>query len=258
MPKGLLGRKLGMTRIFDDKGAMVTVTVIEAGPCAVLQVKTEKEEPTKKGYRAIQLGFAERFTPEQWTRLQKLDAEKKRRTGNWKDVTQPELGHLKKTGKGASPKRFIREVLLEAGETYEAGQKIGVEVLEGWKVVDIIGTSKGRGTQGTIRRHHFKRGPASHGTKNIRGPGSVGQKTFPGRTHKGQRMYGHMGAARATVKNLPVVKIDKEKNLLLVEGGIPGPTGGFVVIRKATCPKIKREVVQPVSAAAAAKAVGKK
>ncbi len=234
MPKALLGRKIGMTRVFDEKGTMVPVTVIEAGPCAVLQVKGEDKEPEKKGYRAIQLGYAERFTPEQWERLKKLVQEKKRWTTNWKNVTRPEIGHLLKTGQGASPKRFVREVELEDGEAFEAGQQVTLEALEGVKWVDVIGTSKGRGFQGTVRAHHFKRGPAAHGTKNVRQPGSVGQKTFPGRTLRGQRMYTHMGNARATVKNLTVVKLDKEKNLILVEGGVPGPNGGYVMIRKSS------------------------
>jgi large subunit ribosomal protein L3 len=235
MPEGLLGKKLGMTRVFNDKGAMVPVTVIEAGPCAVLQVKT----PEKEGYRGIQLGFGERFTGEQWDRVQKKHAEGKLK-GNLKDVTRPELGHLKATGKGASPKRFVKEVHYYEGETYEAGQQLGVEVLEAWKVVDVIGTSKGRGFSGTIKAHHFNRGRASHGSKNTRRPGSVGQKTFPGRSHPGKRLYKHLGAAKATVRNLQIVKIDKEKNIVLVEGAVPGPTGAFVVVRKARATRVKQ------------------
>lgn len=235
MPNGLLGKKLGMTRVFDEKGAMVPVTVIEAGPCAILQVKT----PDKEGYRAIQLGFGERFTGEQWERIQKKSGEGKLK-GNLKDVTRPEMGHLKATGKGASPKRYVKEVIYADGETFEAGGSVTVEICEAWKKVDVIGTSKGRGFAGTIKAHHFNRGRTSHGSKNTRRPGSVGQKTFPGRTHPGKRMYRHLGDARATVRNLSVVKVDKEKNLLLVEGAVPGPTGAFVMVRKARATRVKQ------------------
>jgi large subunit ribosomal protein L3 len=224
-----------MTRVFNEKGAMVPVTVIEAGPCAVLQVKT----PEKEGYRGIQLGFDEHFSGEQWERVSKKLGEGKL-SGHLKGVTRPELGHLKTTGKGASPKRFVREVHYFEGEAFEAGQAVGVEVVEAWKVVDVIGTSKGRGFAGTIKAHHFNRGRASHGSKNTRRPGSVGQKTFPGRSHPGKRLYKHLGNKRATVRNLTVVKVDKEKNLLLVEGAVPGPTGGFVVVRKARATKVKQ------------------
>jgi large subunit ribosomal protein L3 len=214
---------------------MVPVTVIEAGPCAVLQVKT----PEKEGYRGIQLGFGERFTGEQWERIKQKKAEGKLK-GYLKGVSRPELGHLAETGKGASPKRFVKEVRYAEGESFEPGQTIGVEVVEGWKVVDVIGTSKGRGYAGTVKAHHFNRGRTSHGSKNTRRPGSVGQKTFPGRTHPGKRLYKHLGAVRATVRNLAVVKVDKEKNLILVHGAVPGPTGGFLVVRKARATKVKQ------------------
>lgn len=235
MPEGLLGRKLGMTRVFTEKGAMVPVTVIEAGPCAVLQVKTVEKE----GYRGLQLGFGERLTGEQWERVQKKAAEGKLK-GHLKGISMPELGHLKATANGASPKRFVKEVHYFEGETYAPGQTVTVEICEPWKVVDVIGTSKGRGYAGTIKAHHFNRGRTSHGSKNTRRPGSVGQKTFPGRTHPGKRLYKHLGNARATVRNLSVVKVDKEKNLLLVEGAVPGPNGGFVTIRKARATKVKQ------------------
>jgi large subunit ribosomal protein L3 len=235
MPTGLLGKKLGMTRVFNEKGSMVPVTVIEAGPCTVLQVKT----PEKEGYRGLQLGFGDRYTGEQWERVQKRFAEKKLK-GNIKDVTWPELGHLKTTAKGASPKRYVKEVEYADGETFEAGATLGVEVCETWTKVDVIGTSKGRGFAGTIKAHHFNRGRASHGSKNTRRPGSVGQKTFPGRTHPGKRLYKHLGDAKATVRNLTIVKLDKEKNLLLIEGAVPGPTGGFVLVRKAKAMRVSK------------------
>ncbi len=235
MPEGLLGKKLGMTRIFDEKGAMVPVTVIEAGPCAVLQVKT----PEKEGYRGIQLGFEDRFTGGQWERVKQKLAEGKLK-GYLKGVTRPELGHCLQTAKGVSPKRFVREVRYFEGESFEPGQTVGLEVAEGWKVVDVIGRSKGRGFAGTIKAHGFNRGRTSHGSKNTRRPGSVGQKTFPGRTHRGKRLYKHLGAVQATVRNLAVVKVDKEKNLILVHGAVPGPNGGYVVVRKARATKVKQ------------------
>ncbi len=233
MPTGILGKKLGMTRVFDEKGAMVPVTVIEAGPCPVLQVKEPKAKPEKDpqnpNYRALALGFGDKMTPEQWDRVRKNEGKLK---GSQKGLKRPMLGLLKKAG-WVSLKRFVKEVPIEAGETWKPGDVVTVAVAEGWRKVDVVGTSKGRGTQGTIRRHHFKRGPAAHGTKNIRQPGSVGMKSFPGRTLKGKRLYGRMGNAQATVRSLRVVKLDKEKNLLLVEGAVPGPTGGFLVVRKA-------------------------
>ena len=228
MPEGLLGKKVGMTRVFDDKGAMVPVTVIEAGPCAVLQVKT----PEKEGYRGLQLGFEERLSGEQWERVRKKYAEGKLQ-GHLKGLKRPMLGHLKTTARGASPKRFIREVRYFEGENFEPGQSLTVAVCEGWKKVDVIGVSKGRGTAGTVKAHGFAMGPRAHGTKNIRQPGSVGQKTFPARTFPGKRMYKHLGAVRSTVRNLNVVKLDPERNLILVEGAVPGPNGGYLVVRKA-------------------------
>lgn len=228
MPNGLLGKKLGMTRVFDDKGAMVPVTVIEAGPCPVLEVKTEE----KHGYRAIQLGLGDRYTGEQWERVRRKHQEGKL-AGNLKGVTRPELGHYLGTAGGESPKRFVKEVRYGEGESFQVGQAVTAEVVEAWPVVDVIGTSKGRGFAGTIKAHHFNRGRTSHGSKNTRKPGSVGQKTFPGRTHPGKRLCKHLGDARATVRNLRVVKVDREKNLVLLEGAVPGPTGGFLVIRQA-------------------------
>jgi len=233
MPNALLGKKLGMTRVFTEKGVMLPVTVIEAGPCAILQVKTAEKE----GYRALQLGFSDRFTGEQWERITKKQAEGKLQ-GCLKGVTRQNLGHLKETAKGASPKRFVKEVAYGEKETFEAGAVVTCEIVEAWKQVDVIGTSKGRGFAGTIKAHHFNRGRASHGSKNTRRPGSIGQKTFPGRTHPGKKMYTHLGDARATVRNLNVVKVDKEKNLILVEGAVAGPTGAFVIVRKAKASRV--------------------
>ncbi|RME69947.1 MAG: 50S ribosomal protein L3 [Planctomycetota bacterium] len=234
MPQALLGKKLGMTRIFDDQGNMLPVTVIEAGPCAVLQVRT----PERDGYRALQLGFDERMTPEQWERVKKRLAEGKPLRGNLKGLTRPEIGHLQKTAGGESPKRFVKEVPVDDGESWSVGDRVTVEVAAEWKKVDVVGTSKGKGLQGTMKAHNFGSGPRSHGSKNQRLPGSIGMAATPKRVLKGQRMYTRLGGKRATVRNLDVVKVDPERNLLLVKGAIPGPRGGYVVIRKAVAARV--------------------
>jgi len=202
--KGILGKKLSMTQIWNEAGEVVPVTVILAGPCTVLQVKTKDND----GYRALQLGF-----------------------GDKRKATKPLLGHFKKSN--AKPKAFVREVPIDESDAFEAGQTVTVEVLAAVKKVDVIGTSKGRGFQGCVKRHNFNRGPVTHGTKNTREPGSSGQNTSPGHVWKGKRMSGHMGAERKTVRNLDVVKVEKEQNLLYLRGGVPGPNGGFVYIRPA-------------------------
>ncbi|HID23123.1 MAG TPA: 50S ribosomal protein L3 [Planctomycetaceae bacterium] len=203
---GLLGRKVGMTQIFREDGTAVPVTVIEAGPCTVLQVRT----PERDGYNAVQLGF--------------LDKDRRR-------ATRPERGHVAKVH--AEPKRFVREIRQDEPVPYEAGEELTVEVFKDVKAVDVTGTSKGRGTAGVMKRHGFHGLPASHGVKRKhRSPGSIGMCTDPGRILKGTRKAGHMGAARCTVRNLKVVDIIPEKNLLLVRGGVPGPNGGFLIIRE--------------------------
>ncbi|GIW71429.1 MAG: 50S ribosomal protein L3 [Planctomycetota bacterium] len=237
MPTAILGKKLGMTRVFDEAGNMLPVTVIEAGPCAVLQVRT----PERDGYRAVQLGFDDRFTGEQWERIQKKASEGRGRLhGHLKGLTRPLLYHYLKTARGETPKRFVREVELLPDEALEPGQRVTVEVAAEWKKVDVIGTSKGRGTAGTMRAHGFGSGPRSHGSKNQRLPGSIGAATFPGRVLKGKRMYTRLGGQRATVRNLDVVKIDPEHNLILVRGGVPGPRGGYVVVRRAVACRTER------------------
>jgi len=211
---GLLGRKIGMTQIFKPDGTAVPVTVIEAGPCTVLQVRTKERD----GYQAVQLGF--------------LD--KPRRV-----ATRPERGHVAKVG--AEPKRFIREIRQDEPVPYKEGEQLTVELFRNVEAVDVTGTSKGRGTAGVMKRHGFHGLPASHGVKRKhRSPGSIGMCTDPGRVLKGTRMAGHMGAARCTVRNLKVVDIDPKKNLLLVRGAVPGPNGGFLIIRE-TNMKRKRE-----------------
>ena len=209
MKAGLLGRKIGMTQIFQEDGTIVPVTVLECGPCTVLQVKT----PDKDGYSALQLGF--------------LD---KRR----KSATAAERGHAKTAS--AEPKRYVREIRQEspaAIEGYEAGMILTVDLFADIKSVDVIGISKGRGFAGVIKRHGFKGLRASHGVKRMhRHPGSSGPSADPSRTFPGVRKPGHYGVSKVTSKNLKVVKIDAESNLLLVRGAVAGPNGGFVTVRQ--------------------------
>jgi large subunit ribosomal protein L3 len=209
MRVGLLGRKVGMTQIFEADGTAVPVTVLECGPCTVLQVRTEEHD----GYAAVQLGFAD----------------KKR-----KSATQAERGHARKVD--SEPKRYIREIRQESGKDLAgvtAGQTLTVEVFNAIKAVDVIGTSKGRGYSGVVKRHGFKGLRASHGVKRMhRHPGSSGPSADPAHTRKGIRKPGQYGHARITVRNLRVVRIDPANNLLLVRGAVPGPNGGFLTIRQ--------------------------
>lgn len=209
MRVGLLGRKIGMTQIYLEDGTAVPVTVLECGPCTVLQVRTEETD----GYAAVQLGFAD----------------KKRKSAN-----QAERGHARKVD--AEPKRFIREIRQASdaavGEM-KAGQTLTVEVFNEIGRVDVIGTSKGRGYSGVVKRHGFKGLRASHGVKRMhRHPGSSGPSADPARTRKGIRKPGQYGNARITVRNLKVVRVDPTNNLLLVRGAVPGPNGGFLTVRQ--------------------------
>lgn len=205
MIRGMLGKKLGMTQVYDQKGVARGVTVLAVGPCTVLQVKKVEGD----GYEAVQLGF-----------------EDKRRSL----AKKPESGHVKKAG--AEPKRFIREVPVDAGEAVDMGSEVGLDVLEGVARVDVTGVMKGRGFTGGMKRWGFHGLSASHGTKRRhRAPGSIGASASPSRVIKGMRMAGHMGACRRTVLNLMVVEVDKEKNLLVVNGAVPGANGGYVIIR---------------------------
>ncbi len=205
--EGLLGKKLAMSQIFTEDGRAIPVTVIECGPCVVLQVKTESSD----GYRALQLGFGA-----------KRD----------KRVKKPQLGHFKKVG--AESKAFIREVEYRGEEPpAEPGAQLTLEMFEAGVKVDVVGTSKGRGFAGTIKRHGFARGPMTHGSHNKRRPGSIGCAADPARVFKGTRGPGRYGGKQITVQNLEVVVVDAERNLLMVRGAIPGPAGGYVVIRKA-------------------------
>jgi large subunit ribosomal protein L3 len=203
---GLLGKKLGMTRVFDPQGRTIPVTVIEAGPCVVTQVKT----PDTDGYYAVQLGFG---------------------TKREKNLTRPAMGHLKKSG--VSPVAVIREFRQADSVAINLGDSVTVEQFKVGDVVHITGVSKGRGFQGVMKRHGFTGHRASRGThESFRGPGGIGAHTSPGRVFKGKRMAGHMGTDRKTIRNLPVLKVDSEHNLLVVKGSVPGATNGWLEIRK--------------------------
>lgn len=206
MVNGLLGKKLGMTQLLQDDGTVMPVTVIQAGPCVVVQRKTKQ----KDGYGAVQLGLVEFVKP--------------------KRVTKAMSGHFKKVN--VAPARFVREVKVRDDESANPGDKVLVNIFKPDDSVDVIGTSKGRGFAGFIKRHHFGGGRASHGSMFHRAPGSIGASAFPSRVWRGQRMAGHMGSQRVTVRNLSVARIDEEKNLLYVIGAVPGPNGGVVVIQK--------------------------
>ena len=203
---GLLGRKVGMTRIFDEEGRQTPVTLIEAGPCVVLRVRKKG----KDGYNAVQVGFGER---------------KEKRT------PLPLLGQFKKAG--VSPKRFVREIRTEELEGLEVGSQLRVDQFEVGEFVDVEGISIGKGFQGVVKRHHFKGGAKSHGSMFGRVAGSIGASSFPSRVVKGMRMPGQMGNQRATVQNLKVMKVDLEQNLLAVKGAVPGTEAGCLVIRTA-------------------------
>jgi large subunit ribosomal protein L3 len=204
MKKAILGRKLGMTQIFDENGKVVPVTVIEAGPCVVTQIKTTE----KDGYEAIQVGFADI--------REKL-------------VNKPRKGMFKKAN--VSLKRIVKEFRLEDISAFEVGQEIKADIFAAGEQVDVSGVSKGKGFQGVIKRWNAHRGPMSHGSKFHRAVGSMGASSDPSRTFKNKHMPGHMGAVNTTVLNLKVAKVMPEKNLILIKGGVPGPNKGYVVIR---------------------------
>lgn len=209
----LLCRKIGMTRIFDDKGEAIPVTVLEAGPNFVIQKKTEDTD----GYTALQLGFAER-----------------RRKG----VSKPQLGRFDKAK--VAPQRYLHESRISAEDAagYEVGQEIKADVFSAGQIVDVIGTSKGRGTAGVVKRHHFSIKKFTHGThEGFRLPGSIGPGSYPGHVIKGLRMAGRMGNEQVTVRNLEVVRVDADKNLLLVRGAVPGANDGLVRVRPAIAPR---------------------
>jgi large subunit ribosomal protein L3 len=219
MINGIIGRKIGMTQIFAADGTVTPVTVIKAGPCVVVQ---KKSSAGPDGYDAVQLGLVDE-------KPQKL-----------KNVTKPMRGHFEKTGAGTPPTRVLREFRLSNGdEATNVGDKILVDQFADGEIVDVIGQSKGRGFAGTIKRHHFNRGPESHGSMNVRAPGSIGASAYPSRVVKGNRSSGHMGDARITIKNLTVARVDAENNLLMVRGAVPGANGSVVIVRKST--KIRKK-----------------
>jgi len=210
MVNAILGKKLGMTQVFGENGDAIPVTVLKAGPCVVIQRKTKQ----KDGYEAAQLGLVEIPGP--------------------KRVTKAMEGHFKRAA--ANPVRFLREVRVERGSPVKVGDKVLVDLFAVDDLVDVTGVSKGRGFAGFHKRHHFGGGGASHGSMFHRAPGSIGASAFPSRVLKGMRAAGHMGVQRVTVRNLRVVKVLPDDNALLVRGAVPGPDGGYVVVRKAKAP----------------------
>jgi large subunit ribosomal protein L3 len=221
MAEGLLGKKLGMTQIYNDKGEVIPVTVMEVGPCFVTQIKS----PEKDGYSAIQLGF-----------------------GESRRLNKPQRGHLKQL----PPLKYLREVRTSNIANYQVGQKLNVSLFKVGDLVDVSGISKGKGHAGVVKRHHFAGGPKTHGQSDrLRRPGASGATTTPGRVLKGLRMAGHMGNQKTTVLNLEVVSVDQERNLLAVKGAVPGATGGIVFVRKA---RKEKKVAKPQPTAKKGKA----
>ncbi|HEY6332711.1 MAG TPA: 50S ribosomal protein L3 [Blastocatellia bacterium] len=207
MVNGIIGKKIGMTQVFAGDGSITPVTVLKAGPCVVVQKKTVNTD----GYNAVQLGLVEDRPPRR--------------------VNKPTEGHFKRAG--IPPTRILREVrVLDGEESTNVGDKVLVDVFREDDLVDIVGTTKGRGFAGFVKRHGFGGGRATHGSMFHRAPGSIGASAYPSRVIKGTRMAGHMGNARQTTQNLRVVAVDAEKNLLLVRGAVPGPNGGYVLIKK--------------------------
>ena len=208
MVNGIIGKKLGMTQLFAPDGTVTPVTVIKAGPCIVVQKKTVNTD----GYNAVQLGLVEDKAPRR--------------------VNKPTEGHFKRAG--VPPTRVLREVRVEASdEATNVGDKILVDIFNEDDLVDVIGKSKGRGFAGFMKRHNFAGGRATHGSMFHRAPGGIGASAYPSRVYKGTKMAGHMGDERKTLKNLRVVAVDAENNLLMIRGALPGPNGAYVLIKKA-------------------------
>ena len=204
MQKAILAKKLGMTQIFDETGKVIPVTVIEAGPNAVIQKKTVEND----GYEAVQVGF--------------VDLKDKK-------TNKPTKGHFAKAG--VTPKKFIKEFRLDDDSALNVGDEIKADIFEAGEKVDVAGISKGKGYAGTIKRWGQHRGPMTHGSGYHRGPGSMGMCSDPGRVFKGKRLPGHMGVERVTIQNLAVVRVDAEKNIILIKGGVPGPKGGLLIVK---------------------------
>ena len=204
MQKGLIGRKVGMTQIFDEEGKVIPVTAIEVGPCTVTQIKTVEQD----GYTAVQLGFGE-------VKERKLN--------------KPELGHLSKNK--LAPKKYLREFRLDSVEGMKVGDELKADVFAVGDKVDVQGTSKGKGFQGVIKRHGQSRGPMGHGSMYHRRPGSMGPTSTPGRVFKGKKLPGHMGAQTISIQNLEVIRVDLDKNVILVKGSVPGTKGAILKVK---------------------------
>ena len=204
MKKGLIGKKIGMTQIFDENGLVIPVTVIEAGPCVVAQVKTSETD----GYNAVQLGFGD------------VKA---------KHVNKPEMGHFAKSK--LDPKKHLREFRLDDISSFKVGDEVKADIFAAGEKVDIQGTSKGKGFQGVIKRHGQSRGPMGHGSMYHRRPGSMGPTSTPGRVFKGKKLPGHMGSQTITIQNLEVVRVDLDKNVILVKGSVPGAKGAILKLK---------------------------
>jgi large subunit ribosomal protein L3 len=200
---GILGTKLGMTQIFDEEGRAIPVTIVQAGPCTITQIKTKQTD----GYTAVQVGYQE-VKP--------------------KAINRPELGHLAKSS--APPLRHLREYRLDDTSNFELGQPVSADIFSAGQIVDVSGTSIGRGFAGYQKRHNFKRGPMAHGSKNHRLPGSTGPGTTPGRVFPGKRMAGRLGGTRVTIRKLEVVRVDADRNLLLIKGAVPGKPGALLSV----------------------------
>lgn len=208
MSPGILGKKIGMTQVFNAEGQVVPVTLVKAGPCVVVQRKT----PAVDGYSAVQLGLMEYIKA--------------------KRINKPDTGHLKKAD--AEGIRFLKELKLRSGdEDMKTGDRVLAEQFQISEKVDVIGTSKGRGFASVIKRHNFRGGPGGHGSMFHRAPGSIGASSFPSRVFPGTRMGGHMGHAQVTVRNLEIVGVDTDENVIMLKGAVPGPNGGYIVIRRA-------------------------
>ncbi len=203
MSVGILGTKLGMTQVFDEEGRAIPVTVVQAGPCTVTQIKTKQTD----GYTAVQLGYQE-VKP--------------------KALNKPEIGHLAKSS--APPLRHLLEYRLDDTSQFDLGQSVKADIFTAGQIVDVCGTSIGRGFAGYQKRHNFKRGPMAHGSKNHRLPGSTGAGTTPGRTFPGKRMAGRLGGTQVTIRKLQVVRVDPERNLLLIKGAVPGKPGALLSV----------------------------
>ncbi len=209
--QGIIGKKIGMTQVYADDGRAIPVTVIQAGPCVVVQRKSTLGDGRRKdGYSAVQLGLVE--------------------DRKVKSVGKPLAGHFKKAG--LPPCRVLREFRVEEGSEVKVGDKVSVALFAPGDKISVVGTSKGKGFQGVVKRHHFRGGAATHGSMFHRAPGSIGASAFPSRVLKGMRAGGHMGSDRVTVRNVVVVRVDAEANTLVVRGAIPGAAGGYLVIRK--------------------------